>query len=872
MEATAEPEVRKTPMRGEGRRRLSQSSADAVAGPSVPAVATLREGGVRRKPVPSTVMEADSPTSAEYIDQIGARSSVARGFDREGSPPTPGEDDTPYIRFALDQLTRDEEVSRESRRYPGAEGAASNSNNPYAGSLQQAQARDQERYQTRDQQQDRRGRDNTGIEAGAAELGVPVHGGAALAGAAAAHRQVDPPASQQWPDPSRPFDEPPPRNPRRLSQGQVDVQPRSRDQDPDMFTPVSNEGRHQAPLSFLPGILRPIQVGLFLLLLIVILALLLVCAIWSLVHKGLWAYGSFGDGSYFVFQYLPTMLGMLLFLWLVQIEVAVYRIAPFIAMASSVSPRSREEGARLSLYKRSFIVPDFGHFRAKQAVVGVFMLTAWLQIWTLPLLGSSFNVYYFGGPNSGTWRWVATTGAIWAVIGLYIILLVAVVVLLFWLRKQETGLRWDPRSLADMIVLLERSNALTLTEDEELRHDAPRLGYWRTSHGSPNDVFHTYGITSKPARRYSLEDGRLREKVALPQPEPKSRFSDLDELEMGREQRHSREKMLPKHLRRSDDEDESGARAKALPWFLRPSAALLWIIVAIVLLLAFLIVSYLPSTRVSRGFMPGVQAPVNKLGFSGTNFLYSIVPAFLATICFLGWLDIDFAYRRLQPYTSLVNENGEYAEKSILLAYTADMPGFVTASAAVNGQWRVAICSFISLVASTLPILAGGVFWAQFYVPKQQVRISAHMPGYIALTVFVSLYAFAFLVVFPDRRTRSLDHELPAGNRISRFVDIVSLVHQSRMLEDVAFHAPLSKTDLVTRLLSAQPGAAGGSPYGRNADAAASKLSLADSVRGFGRARMQAQVQGAGMVPRYALGGYSGRDGKDYTGVDRVRT
>ena len=31
------------------------------------------------------------------------------------SPPTPGVDDTPYIRFAIEQLTRDEEVAGENR-------------------------------------------------------------------------------------------------------------------------------------------------------------------------------------------------------------------------------------------------------------------------------------------------------------------------------------------------------------------------------------------------------------------------------------------------------------------------------------------------------------------------------------------------------------------------------------------------------------------------------------------------------------------------------------------------------------------------------------------------------------------------------------
>ena len=37
-------------------------------------------------------------------------------MEPERSPPTPGVDDTPYIRFAIEQLTRDEEI-RGSRQY-----------------------------------------------------------------------------------------------------------------------------------------------------------------------------------------------------------------------------------------------------------------------------------------------------------------------------------------------------------------------------------------------------------------------------------------------------------------------------------------------------------------------------------------------------------------------------------------------------------------------------------------------------------------------------------------------------------------------------------------------------------------------------------
>ena len=895
IDESADPEVRKTPMRGEGKRRQSfpESSSSSSAGPStigpIGAMATLREGGVRRKPVPSTVIEdVDSPKSQEFVDPNGARSSVARDLDQGVSPPTPGQDDTPYIRFALDQLTRDEEV-RGSRQYPGvAAGTISAANmkptRSQAASTSSIRPVQDQRVpswpgQPTYQHVDEPDR-GSGIGAGTAAAGAGVLGAGALAaGAAYAHNrdaEQRPPPSQQWPDPSRRFDQPPPRDPRHVYI--------NRNHEPDVFIPVTNEGRHQAPLDFLPGILKPLSLMLFILVVLVVLALLLTCAIWSLIHKGIFSYGSFGDSKYFIFEYLPTILGMLILYWLFQIEVAAYRIAPFLAL-SSLSPRSWEEGAKLPMYPKTFLLPYFGHFSAKQGAMGFFVFVCWLQVWTIPLLASSFNVFFFGQPSSGLWKWTATAAPIWIVIGLYILLIVAVVMLMLWLRRQQknTGLRWDPRSLADMVVLLERSNALSFGDDEEIRHDAPRLGYWRTSRGG-NNVFHSYGVADKPARRYSLDGSRIVEKTAYHEEhqEPKSRFSSQD-LDISREQRNSREKMLPKHL---NNEDMAASGGRAVPWYLRTSAALLWVIMAIVLLLAFLIVSYLPSTAVSNGFDPRVAAPVNNWGYSATNFLYSFMPAALATICFLGLLDIDYAYRRLAPYSSLLADEGELAEKSLLLSYPADLPGIVTASALANGHFRVAILSIASLISIALPILGSGVFFAEFDVPTQSIIISSHMAAYYALSAFVALYAIAIIIAFPwDRRTREIDSALPRGNQTTRWRDIVSLFRSSRLLDDVAFRNPTSKTDLVTRLLSAPPGTVASRPLerptalGKNGEAAASKVSLADSVRGFGRARLAADAAGAGTerlgvgeVPRFGMGLFTGRDGREFVGVDRLRS
>ena len=441
----------------------------------------------------------DSPRSQEYIDQSRARSSVARDFDNQASPPTPGQDDTPYIRFAIDQLTRDEDV-RGSRAYPGER----NPGVAYVVQPGDAQLRDVRPSVPGAYPEDNRLRDSQ------SEAGVAI-------GQAHAYPQPQPPASQQWPARAQDFDEPPvpPRSPKLASANAITrnnekLSSQRRDSDrPDPFVYVPNDGQLHQKLSFVPAILRPLAMSLFVLFALVLLALLLATAISSLINSGLADYGYFGDSMYFVFEYLPTFLGAILFLWVVQIHVAVYRIAPFVAI-SSAHPRAREAGVDLPIHPKTFLLPYLGHFKAKQAVVGIFMLVAWLQIFTLPLLASTYNVYFYGEGDDGQWRWIATQAAIWIVIGLYILLVVSAIVLLIWLRKQETGLRWDPRSLADMVALLERSNALSMTEDDELRHEPARLGYWRTQRGN-NEVFQSYGVADKSARRYGLnEDGKIR--------------------------------------------------------------------------------------------------------------------------------------------------------------------------------------------------------------------------------------------------------------------------------------------------------------------------------------------------------------------------
>lgn len=842
-------------LRGLGQRRQSVDSSSSRERNFVhmPAPLNLRgEGGIRRKPVPSTVLEnPNSPTQPQE--------SIIAERSHFGSPPTPGPHDEQYVRFALDQLTRDEEV-RGSRRYADSDRRRSvNPLYPVTGGLSQPLL-----------SQDAPMRGN---EARAAvPTGVPPLN--------TRHRSKaeqilgEDPTLEDEPDSPRI----PTRSPRRKSTPQFfGREPLASPQGPDVFLPcAADESR---PLSFLPGILRPGQLGLFITLLSLYLAALVFAAVWSVVNTGLWDYTGFGNGRYFVFNYLPTLLGSVLLLWLFQIQIAVTRISPFLALSSS-SQRTRDEGADLQIYQTNFTFPTaFQHFRAGQTMLGLFAFVAWLQIFTLPLLASAFNVYFLGSPEQGEWRWIATQGVIWPVIALYALLLLALFALLIHLhRLRETGMKWDPRTLADLVVLLERSNALA--DDAELGAETARVGLWRTSH-RPNEVFHAYGLAGREARKYSLEDGRITEKSSS-QPQqsggvlsdPEAQRPDTGHWHEKEPERESNEAMLPH--RASSLSSTSSNSMISLPWYLRPVFTSLWAITAVVLLLAFLIVSYLPSTRVAAGFNPSIPAPVNSMGYSGTNFLYSFIPAVLGEICLLTWHSFDLAHRRLAPFLALLSKfEGETAERSLLLSYHADLPFHAPLIAAANAHYRTAWFAIVTLLAAALPTLAGGVFWAQFFIPTQSILISAHMPAFYALTVLFTIYALSHLLLLPlsHAERRLANSSSSTNNPGLTFADILSLVRHSRILDDVAFHSPTSKIDLVTRLLSAPIGATLGGRESRLGEAGASLTSLADSIRGFGGARQRA-LGGLGVfeVPRYAMGRFTGRNGKEYGGIGRVKT
>ncbi|KAH7078572.1 hypothetical protein FB567DRAFT_631895 [Paraphoma chrysanthemicola] len=786
-----------------------------------------------QSPTVSTIAEERPGTQETRNSQLRAE------MDAESNATTPGQDTTPYIRFAIDQLTRDEEV-RGSRVYPQPERPIEEEedypverivSDDGLGYMAQDQATQQRMSQHQPLRHERR---TSTIERKPVPMpmGVP-----------RAHQPQTQYPTQQYPaQESYPQQPPSPRGAQR-----------------DVF--VANSPAHSS-LHFLPAILRPVWLGLFIFICMLMLAGLIFTGVYSNRSGGigLWDYGTFGDGRYFVFEYLPTLLGMVIFLWLIQVQTALQRIMPFISMASNSFHR-RSEAVFLRLYPMQFLLPNTQHFRAGHRRVGACYIIFWLFSWTIPLLASAFNVRY--DLDRSVWRWVAVQGVIWTVVALYILLIIALVVLLLFLIRNETGLKWDPRSLADIIALLERSNIMADYNGSEtfekadwhlVANRADRIGYWTTTK-RPNDVFYGIGEEGGEIRRFSVEQGRIREKG--PEREyPDTTHGDQNDFSIRMDIR------------------SPGVRLRYLPWYLRDTSVIAWIVIAFVLLIAFFVVSFVNSA-VRFGFLPQVFARTNAGGFSASNFLYSFIPALIGQFLFLALLSLDYSLRVLQPYISLSSPGGATAETSLLVDYACRLPLSVTLSAMENKHFQTAILSLVSLTSISIPVLAGGCFWTQYYDNESVVRVSADLPGYYALCFFLALYTLSLLALIPGRRRAALPH------RSNTLAETISWVYQSPILTDRAFARPQTKPELVARLMGtnymertwsrslvnlvrpSRDNMRGDSP---------TDPALAEKKRVGRKDKREARDSTTDpWAIRYGFGIHVGRDGLEHLGIDRVR-
>ncbi|KAL8939292.1 MAG: hypothetical protein Q9211_002805 [Gyalolechia sp. 1 TL-2023] len=729
---------------------------------------------VRTPPTAQDTARPDESNQGVKIKRkpLSTESSPTYSNNEVISPPTPGVDDTPYIQFAIEQLTRDEEVQQEltSRGH----GAPTHHSYPVDRIVPDERLRSQ-------QESSSGGRGERSLQ----PLRRPSGSSSGCRRTSLSRSLLIRPPANAIP-----------------------------------ATPAQDSFRFPT-LSYLPRPLRLLPLTTLILCCVLMMAAVAVSTVWSSRHQGIWRYDDAGTSRYFVFQYLPQLLAVIIVIWLFVIVNSLYRILPFSMMHSERRAFTSDILHTAALFPSNYMIPHSWCFQHGEMIVGFCLNIFWLCLFTVPLQACLFQTRYFAADDERVWRWTVVQPIGWILFVFYLLLALALALLVFRLRRDSSGLRWDPRSLADILVLFQRSNVLSDLYGSEVRPGRSHttllkkytLRYWIAGKRS-SEIFHGVEESQAPLRGFRHQRGPNEKQATA-----SDQHNPLFDLESQRPLKASTLDSLQK------DVHNSRIRFRWLPWFLKDSFVVAWIVMALVLMLAFVIVSFV-NDAVRRGFMPLLPSPTNSQGFSPSNFLYSFVPGFIGMVLFLLWQPIDMYFRALEPFAHLGGSTrGSPAEQSLLLDYTACLPVEITIKAALAGHYKVAWISFISLLSATLPVLGGGVFTAQYFIPTQEVRMAASMPGYYALAVFVVIYSLSFLVIWP-RQKRRLPHD------IRTLGQILSFVYESHLLHDSAFWQPRSKVDLVTRLLGSLTGDQGSS--------------------------------------KYAFGVYMGRDGREHLGIDRL--
>jgi hypothetical protein len=685
------------------------------------------------------------------------------GIELDTSPPTPNTDDTPYIRFAIDQLTRDQDIRATER--------------PTTGSSADS-------YPV----------DRIIPDHG---LGYVSHTREELA-LARKHRSSPGEGRLFNFNATRPlsYDS-------NLPKANMPYK-HNLSSDSEIFIPVEPPYRstRYPDLTFIPTILRPFSMMTLSFLCLLMITALIFCAIYSTYHSGLvsWSGGIYG-GRYFIFGFLPQIIAACLFLYIQGVMSAMTRIMPYTLMAMD-DAKSRTDALFLEVFPRSLLWPRVQGSKG----IGVSNTFFWLSVFTIPLQSCLFSVIQV----DGVWRWTAVQGIAWTLVAIYILVLIATVIVGLFFHHRMTGLMWDPRSLADMISLLPRSNCLRdypgtdiMPNKEDIRTKlalrSDRLGYWRTPKRAQG-IFYCLGEAGASIRQYSLEGGKIQEKTSSTDV---YKASDVEKLA---------------------DLHNANARFRHITWYLRDTFIIFWSVAAFILLLALVIISFLPSTAIHNGFPPLVSALPNSAGYSPANFLYSFVPSLLGLLLYLFFQPLDMGLRKLQPWAELGHQEGATVERSLLLDYTAALPIECTLSALKGGHYRVAIISLLSFLFILLPVLAGGLFFP-LTTPSHELRVIPNLSSFYVILAILILYLIGLLILIPNR------HQMHLPHGVDCLAEIFTFVYGSGILDDAAFRAPKSKADLVTRLMAVYTG---------------------------------------GQESRYAFGVFRGRNGRQCLGIEKL--
>ncbi|KAI2637921.1 hypothetical protein GGS26DRAFT_433384 [Hypomontagnella submonticulosa] len=529
--------------------------------------------------------------------------------------------------------------------------------------------------------------------------------------------------------------------------------------DPEMGLHNMGGGlKFDSPLTLKPWVLRSQSLLLLTMLCVLMIAALVFSAIYSTSNVGLTQYaGTIYGGQYFLFRILPQLLAVIILIYAQCVITAAFWVLPFSAMASD-DRNERRDAVFLPLYPKSFLWPQLvGDWN-----IWIPILNVWLLNFTIPLQSSLFTVILV----DGTWTWATVQGVAWTLVALYVSFLLALGVMMVFWHKRRTGMmrHWCMRTIGDIIFLVSQSNSLaqyrgleTATTRRSMKQriggTAERLGFWFTPEIPELSTWYGIGMST------GAED------IAT------EKLNDPKWADRLREE---------EHIGSGGRAGSPSARYRYLPWCFRDSQLLFLAVACSILLIALLVVSFVPATDLRKGFLPQLNPAPVAGAFSAADFLYSFIPSLLGLILFLLFQPLDMTLRILTPWGELSRPEGSRAKTSLLLDYSTCLPFEVTYKALRNKHWRVAFVSLLSPLFTLLPVLAGGLFLA--LTPTSGiVRMYPNVPAFAIILTLLFLYVAALMCLIPNRKQFRLPHA------VTCLAEIISFCCDEQVRTDEAF-------------------------------------------------------------------------------------
>lgn len=168
------------------------------------------------------------------------------------------------------------------------------------------------------------------------------------------------------------------------------------------------------------------------------------------------------------------------------------------------------------------------------------------------------------------------------------------------------------------------------------------------------------------------------------------------------------------------------------------------------------------------------------------NIYFRFLPVYFVSQSIVYWAYVDRWFRKSQIFASMRSPSP--AERSLLLEYPYDLPGLVTLKALKNKHWKVAWLSTVSLSASFLPTLVGGIFTA---LPSTSASTDVNgayditvAPGsLIATFVLLSIHTLTIPLTWHGGKRRAPRPWQSIG-------DVFAMCYRSYILQADAFDYP----------------------------------------------------------------------------------